>query len=81
MTISIRLFALLRKYLPRHATGNECTVEIEPGDTVLDVIHSLNIPVNIPKIILVNGQHVSLDSKEPLADGEIVSIFPLMAGG
>lgn len=72
---------MLRKYLPRHAAGNEFTVEILTGHSVLDLVHALAIPVSMPRILLVNGQHTSLDSKQPLAEGDVVAIFPLMAGG
>ena len=81
MTIRVKLYSLLKKYLPPHANRNEFSVEIKTGDTVLDVVHFLNIPESMPKTVLVNGLYSSLDCKEPLADGDVVTMFPLMAGG
>jgi molybdopterin converting factor small subunit len=81
MMIRLKLYSLLKQYLPSHATDNECTVKIKAGDTVLDVVHFLNIPETMPKTVLVNGLYSSLDGKEPLADGDVVTMFPLMAGG
>lgn len=81
MTIRVRLYSILKKYLPANAAGNACTVVLKEGATVLDVVRSLDIPVTMPKILLVNGLQASLDGKEPLTDGDTVTLFPPMAGG
>jgi molybdopterin converting factor small subunit len=39
----------------------------------------VGVPDDLPKIVLVNGQHASENSL--LTDGDIVSVFPPLIGG
>ncbi len=77
ITVEVRLFASLRAYLPEEE--DICILRIDSGATVRDVLDRLNIPVEYPKIILLNAVHGSIDST--LEDNNILSIFPPIAGG
>ncbi len=79
MEIEVKLFATLRDYLPKGSDRFSCKLKVEPRARVQDIISKLKIPGDIPKIILVNGVHGKIE--QSLKEGDVVSIFPPVAGG
>ncbi len=79
MTVEIQLLATFSSYLPPGSRGRKCTLEVPEGTTVGEVITRLGLPADYPKIILRNGMNVSEET--PLAKGDLVSVFPPLAGG
>ena len=79
MKIEVRLFATLAAYLPEESDGRSATLELLDGSTVGAVVRSLGIPGDMPFIAMVNGRDAALD--QPLADGDVLSLFPPLAGG
>lgn len=79
MDIEVKLFATLRDYLPKGSDRFSCKLKVEGRVRVQDIISKLKIPEEIPKIILVNGIHGKPD--QILKGGDVVSIFPPVAGG
>jgi molybdopterin converting factor small subunit len=77
--IEVRLFATLATYLPDESDGRSATLEIPDGGMVGDVVRSLGIPEDTPFITMINGRDAALD--QPLADGNVLSLFPPLAGG
>ena len=78
VTISVRLFATLKKYLP---LGSEegATLTLPIGSTVLDAIDALKIPHDHAGMLVAGDTYVEKDT--PLTDGLQLSIFPPLAGG
>ncbi len=79
MEIEVKLFATLRDYLPKGSGRFSCKMEIDNTTRVQDILNRLNIPEEIPKILLINGVHAKKDQR--LKDGDVLSIFPPVAGG
>lgn len=79
MKIEVRLFATLATYLPDESDGRSATLEIPDGGMVGDVVRSLGIPEDTPFITMINGRDAAPD--QPLADGNVLSLFPPLAGG
>ena len=79
MEIEVKLFATLRDYLPKGSGRFSCTMQIDGKTRIQDILSKLKIPDEIPKIILVNGIHGK--KEQILKDGDVVSIFPPVAGG
>ena len=79
MIVQVRLFANLRDYLPPGSDRFSCQVETDDGARVGDIMDRLKIPVDVPKIILINSVHS--DQEDPVKDGDVISIFPPIAGG
>lgn len=79
MEVKVKLFATLRDFLPKDGDGKSCQMEIDDKTTVKQIISQLNLPEEIPKIILINGLQGSAD--QTLKDGDVLSIFPPVAGG
>jgi molybdopterin converting factor small subunit len=77
MTIQIKLFAGLREFLPEGAFPYPA--DLPPGSTVADALRALRVPRDKPTILLVNGRHASIE--HVLSDGDILSVFPPVAGG
>ncbi len=79
MKIEVRLFATLAAHLPDEGDGRSATLEVADGSTVADVIRSLRIADDTPFLTMLNGRDATLD--QPLADGDVLSLFPPLAGG
>ncbi len=79
MKIEVKLFATLRDYLPKGSSLFSCTMDIGQGTRVDEVLSNLHIPEDLSKIILVNGIHGKSD--QILKDGDVLSVFPPVAGG
>ncbi len=79
MEIEVKLFATLRDYLPPGSSRFSCKMGIDGKTRVEDILSKLKIPEEMPKIILVNGIHGKKD--QILKEGDILSVFPPVAGG
>ncbi len=79
MQIEVKLFATLRDYLPKGSSRFSCKMEVDGSTRVQDILSRLKIPEEMPKIILINGIHAK--KEQTLKDGDVLSIFPPVAGG
>jgi len=79
MEIEVKLFATLRDYLPKGSSRFSCKMKVDGSTRVQDILSRLKIPEEMPKIILVNGVHGKKD--QLLKEGDVLSIFPPVAGG
>lgn len=80
MKIEIRLFARLREKLPPGSPRGRCQLEIAEAVTITDVLARLGIPRAGARIVLVNGEQTR-DFDRALRDGDVLSVFPPLAGG
>ncbi|OGG54849.1 MAG: hypothetical protein A3F84_22080 [Candidatus Handelsmanbacteria bacterium RIFCSPLOWO2_12_FULL_64_10] len=74
MTVRVKLFGSLRRYLPAGAQGRQATVEAPAGGKVRDVMRLVGVPDEAATVILVNGEHVEADAG--VKEGDTVSLFP-----
>ena len=72
--IEVRLFATLRV-----GRDKVCFFAPEDAATVEDILDKLNIPVTEAAIMLINGFHSK--ATDNVKDGDVVSVFPPVAGG
>ncbi len=79
MEVELRLFASLGRYLPEGTAGNSCSMKVNPGSTIQDLLRQLSVPPELPKIIFLNGVHAQ--GSEILQEGDRVGVFPPVAGG
>jgi molybdopterin converting factor small subunit len=79
VTVVVCLFATLSRYLPPGAVGDRVTFQVPDRTTVGQVVASLGIPTNLETLRVVNGCDAELD--QILQDGDVLSIFPPLAGG
>ncbi len=80
MRIELRLFASLRKKLPPGSPRGKCDLELPENATIAAVLTRMDIPAASAQMVLVNGEH-DRDFGRTLRDGDVLSIFPPVAGG
>ena len=80
MKIELRLFASLRKKLPPGSPRGKCDLELADGATIDEVLAHMGIPHASAQMVLLNGEH-DRDFSRVLRDGDVLSIFPPVAGG
>lgn len=83
MKVTVRLFAMLRSKLPPDSNGEEMELELEEGATPQTVIEQLQIPPELANLVMVDGTHLLKEEirSRTLQAGDVVSIFPPVAGG
>jgi len=83
LQITLKLFALLDKYLPDGAVKNQVELTVAEGATVMDVIHSVNLPSEYCHLVLIDGVYVAPSERDTriLKEGEALAIWPPVAGG
>jgi len=77
--VEVHLTATLRAYLPPGTAGDNVVLHVPDGATVDQVIHSLRIPRELERLTVVNGRDAVPD--QPLSEGDVLSVFPPLAGG
>ena len=84
MKVSLKLFASLSVYLPAAArSSHRIELDVAPGATVLDVIQGQALPPGQCAIVLVDGVWVAQAERatRALSEGEVLAIWPPVAGG
>ena len=80
MKIEIRLLTQLKPYLPNpEIAGDTQTIELTDDATVKDVMMNLGIPLDMPKVIMLNQKQGKLE--DHLKDGDRITVFPPVGGG
>ncbi|MGD8996506.1 MAG: MoaD/ThiS family protein [Anaerolineae bacterium] len=78
MRITLKLFATFRRYLPPDSQGDACPLEVPAGTLVAEVLDRFDVPTG-GSVILVNGR--TAEPGQVLREGDVVAVFPAMAGG
>ena len=84
MKITFKLYASLTQYLPAEArTDNRIGLELADGATVAQVIEPFGLPPKLVHLVLVNGHYVAPEKRlsHALQDGDVLAIWPPIAGG
>lgn len=84
MKVTLKLFASLVSRLPPEARRHHRIIlDVDAGTTVDDVIRRYAIPEALCAIVLVDGVWVARPDRatRPLADGEVLAVWPPVAGG
>jgi sulfur carrier protein ThiS len=83
MKITFKLFATLTDYLPPERKHNAVTLDIDPATTIGDLTARFQLPPKLVHLVLVNGIFVVPDERasRTLADGDVLAIWPPVAGG
>jgi len=74
MVVEVKLFATFRE-----GRFSEKELELPEESSLGDLLKHLKIPEKDAKILIVNGQTVSVEHK--LSNGDVIAIFPPVAGG
>lgn len=74
MQVTVKLYGSFR-----HDRFKEATLCYPEGATAQTVALALAIPVEQVDIVIINDQRASLE--QSLRDGDLLALFPLVAGG
>jgi molybdopterin converting factor small subunit len=77
--VEVHLTATLRAYLPPGTSGDHVLLDLPPGTTVGEVVHSRRSPADLERRTVVNGLDAAPD--QVLSEGDVLSLFPPLAGG
>jgi sulfur carrier protein ThiS len=84
MKVGLKLFASLTAHLPAEArTSHRIDLDVPPGTTILDLIRRQGIPEAVCAIVLVDGVWIARPDRatRALSEGEVLAIWPPVAGG
>ena len=84
MQITFKLFASLGDYLPSSVRpGNEMNLPVADGATITQVIEPFGLPPKLVHLVLVNGKYIEPTQRatHALQDGDVLAIWPPIAGG
>jgi molybdopterin converting factor small subunit len=79
MKVEINLYATLARYLPASVKATGGKLDVEKGMTVEMLMHHLDIPADLVKLIFVDGIHA--DRNTVLKEGNRLGLFPPVGGG
>ena len=84
MQITFKLFAGLTDYLPLdRRTSNQVALDVAPASSIADIIAPFNLPMKMVHLVLINGVYVAPEERATrrLAEGDVLAIWPPIAGG
>ncbi len=74
--VKVNLYATLRGFV---GGAPSVDVDVEPGQTVEQMLQQLGVPAEKTRILFVNNRAATLS--QPLQDGDRVGVFPAIGGG
>ena len=84
MRITFKLYASLTQYLPADSRyDNRVQLELPEGSPIAEVIAPFGLPERLVHLVLVNGTYVPPEQRltHVLKDGDVLAIWPPIAGG
>ncbi|TAG32817.1 MAG: MoaD/ThiS family protein [Polaromonas sp.] len=84
MKITFKLFASLTDYLPPDARrSNILVLDVEPSASISQIIEPFGMPHKLVHLVLVNGTYIAPEKRltHTLAEGDVLAIWPPIAGG
>jgi len=82
MKMYLELYASLMHLLPPGNARFRREIKVAEDAVVQDVIDEYKVPMELAHIVLVNGKFVCDDrDKHQLKEGDVLSIWPPVAGG
>lgn len=79
MKVLVKLFSVLREYVPEYDPLKGVETELPRGATVADLLGHMGIPISKAPVVACNGR--ILKPADVLLEGSILHIFQPVAGG
>lgn len=84
MNITFKLFATLTDYLPPESRrSNQVTLDVAQDASISQIIEPFGMPPKLVHLVLVNGKYIKPEDRgtTTLVDGDVLAIWPPVAGG
>ncbi len=84
MKVTLKLYATLSDHLPNEARKtNAIDLDLAAGTTPAQVIADQKLPLKLCHLVLIDGVFIppAQRAQRALAEGEILAIWPPIAGG
>jgi len=83
MRIRFELYASLMQYLPPTAQRHRADVQVSPDTTPHQLLQRFGVPLDQAHLVLLNGVflHRSERDQPCLGDGDLLAVWPPVAGG
>ncbi len=84
MKITLKLFASLTDYLPPESKyTNFVVLDIDADSTVGQLVARHRLPEKLVHLVLLNGVYIAPEKRamQTLAEGDVLAIWPPIAGG
>ncbi|HEV7912990.1 MAG TPA: MoaD/ThiS family protein [Albitalea sp.] len=84
MKITFKLYAGLTEYLPAASrTSNQMPLDLPDGTPIAQAVEPFGLPKRLVHLVLVNGVYVPPEQRltRVLQDGDVLAIWPPIAGG
>ena len=84
MKITLKLFASLTDYLPPEARyTNIVQLDVAPEASISQIIEPFGLPAKMVHLVLINGKYIEPEKRltQTLAEGDVLAIWPPIAGG
>lgn len=83
MQITLKLYAMLSEYLPAGSEKNISRLTLADNTCIDAVITQLKLPRKLVHLVLLNGVYVEPEqlAHTPLKQGDVLAIWPPVAGG
>ena len=83
MQVQFELYASLMEYLPPNARRHSVSAEIADGSTAHALLDRFGLPHEKAHLVLRNGVFLHQQERDsvPLQDGDVIAVWPPVAGG
>ncbi len=83
MRVQLELYASLMQYLPSHTDRHKVMVDMPSGSTAHTLLDRYHVPREKAHLVLRNGVFLHQDERNQtaLADGDVIAVWPPVAGG
>lgn len=80
MQITLKLMGVLRSKLPPDAVKGKANMEVNEGMTINQLLEQLDISSGHVHLVMLNDDMVE-DADVSLSEGDVLTVFPPVAGG
>lgn len=83
MQVQLELYASLMRHLPPGADRHRVTLDVPPGTTAHALLDRYQVPFEQAHLVLRNGVFLHQQERDEvlLEDGDVIAVWPPVAGG
>lgn len=83
MQVTVKLYATLSDYLPSGSRNNRVELVVADAASVQSVLQQFALPAKLTHLVLVNGVFIPPEARltTPLQEGDVLAVWPPIAGG